>query len=595
MLSSIPPLRLQPQLLKPPPPAFPPIHPAQLNPQPIAELLAGAYGIDADQKIIIIDPPLEVPPPLEAPEDAYPPLEAAPVASLPPPTTREGGWTPEEWEIYDKRGRQMQREKKDEAWKKKQGAARQRDNREAAGKKDKAKGKGYTRGCGYSEKNYCTKGPGAGWDKASGKWVKKDSDPVPPYPAEGEHDQWEDYRGYWSGEKWVNAASLQLMSDASWPASDTARGSADLPDAAPDAARAPEAWARPNYRRHHLGQQGQGRSLLPEPCESPGSSSTHESMPALEPLASAAYNQTMPALPPLAPLPAAVLPALPGPGMNVPRARPKSKPLTDAQQWELTEAMSGTDGPGELAGDDEEMYKDVTGDTTGDDPGEGDEFMEEMHFVETPPQDDEEPPSPSVSQGSCGEWNIEETERGYGAMVPAPEPANRYVQVPITGFDENRGPDIAQRRQDIKGNWRYKPGQPQRAIQRAAIAAAAGLPGARAFSFGCSCGIEHEVSFSIIMVAILMLALAVFVLFKLAECVRESPLTRKFMHQVPVHMQEKLGARVFICSDHPRSNHSYHVYESCHGLKNSKGGMVKAAEVCKICGKTFEESDKHSQ
>ena len=106
---------------------------------------------------------------------------------------------------------------------------------------------------------------------------------------------------------------------------------------------------------------------------------------------------------------------------------------------------------------------------------------------------------------------------------------------------------------------------------------------------------EHEVSFSMVMVAISMLALAMFVLFKLAECVRESPLTRKFMHQVPVHMQEKLAARVFICSDHPRSNHSYHVYESCHGLKNSKGGMVKAAEVCKICAKTFEKSDKHSQ
>ena len=62
--------------------------------------------------------------------------------------------------------------------------------------------------------------------------------------------------------------------------------------------------------------------------------------------------------------------------------------------------MSGTDGPGEPAGDDEEMYEDVTGDTTGDGPGErwatdehgeGDDFMEEMHFVETPPQDDETP------------------------------------------------------------------------------------------------------------------------------------------------------------------------------------------------------------
>ena len=124
MLTSAPPLRLQPQLPKPPPPAFPPIHPAQPNPQPIAELLAGAYGIDADQRIIIIDPPLEVPPPLEAPEDAHPPLEAAPIASLPPPTTREGGWTPEEWEIYDKRGRQMEREKKDKAWREKKEAAR---------------------------------------------------------------------------------------------------------------------------------------------------------------------------------------------------------------------------------------------------------------------------------------------------------------------------------------------------------------------------------------------------------------------------------------------------------------------------------------
>ena len=128
-----------------------------------------------------------------------------------------------------------------------------------------------------------------------------------------------------------------------------------------------------------------------------------------------------------------------------------------------------------------------------------------------------------------------------------------------------------------------------------ATAAATGLPGARAFSFGCTCGMEHEVSFPMVMVAITVLALVLLFLFKLATWVRESPLTRKLIHQVPVHMQEKLAARVFICSDHPRSNHSYHVYESCHGLKNSKGGIVKEAEVCKICAKTFEKSDKHSQ
>ena len=36
----------------------------------------------------------------------------------------------------------------------------------------------------------------------------------------------------------------------------------------------------------------------------------------------------------------------------------------------------------------------------------------------------------------------------------------------------------------------------------------------------------------------------------------------------------------------PRSNHSYHVYESCHGLANSRG-MVKSAEICKVCAKSF--------
>ena len=104
---------------------------------------------------------------------------------------------------------------------------------------------------------------------------------------------------------------------------------------------------------------------------------------------------------------------------------------------------------------------------------------------------------------------------------------------------------------------------------------------------------EYEVSFSMVMVAFLMFALLMFVLFKLAEYVREYP--RKYMPETPIQMQEKLAARVFICSDHPRSSHSYHVYESCHGLKNSKGGMVKAAEVCKICAKIFEKSDKHSK
>ena len=39
----------------------------------------------------------------------------------------------------------MKREKKDKAWREKKEAARERDNREAAGKKGKAKRKGYTR------------------------------------------------------------------------------------------------------------------------------------------------------------------------------------------------------------------------------------------------------------------------------------------------------------------------------------------------------------------------------------------------------------------------------------------------------------------
>ena len=113
----------------------------------------------------------------------------------------------------------------------------------------------------------------------------------------------------------------------------------------------------------------------------------------------------MPALPPLTPLPDIVLPALPGPEVRVLRARPKVKPLTDAQQWELTEVMSGTDDPGEPAGEDEEMFEDVTGDTTGDDPcdrwaidelGEGDDVMEGMRPTTSSqgqnPQDDEELP-----------------------------------------------------------------------------------------------------------------------------------------------------------------------------------------------------------
>ena len=105
-----------------------------------------------------------------------------------------------------------------------------------------------------------------------------------------------------------------------------------------------------------------------------------------------------------------------------------------------------------------------------------------------------------------------------------------------------------------------------------ATAAATGLPGVRAFSFGCTCGMEQEVSFAMVIVAITVLAL-----------VLESPLTSKLIHQVP---EDKLAARILICSDRPRSNHSYHVYENCHGLANSKG-MVKNAEICKVCAKSF--------
>ena len=168
-------------------------------------------------------------------------------------------------------------------------------------------------------------------------------------------------------------------------------------------------------------------------------------------------------------------------------------------------------------------------------------------------------------------------------MVPAPKAGHRYVQLPIGGFNPNTGTDVSQRRRDGKGNWRYKPGQPQRATQRAIVATAAGLPGARAFSFGCSCGMEYEVPFSMVMVAFLMFALLMFVLFKLAQHVRESP--RKYVPEKPIQTQEKLVQKVYICSDHPRSTHSYHVYESCHGLKNSKGGHGKSSgslqDLCK--------------
>ena len=313
------------------------------------------------------------------------------------------------------------------------------------------------------------------------------------------------------------------------------------------------------------------------------------------PSAAAAYNPTMPALIPLAALPPAALPALPGPGMRVLKAKPKAKALTTAELWALTESTSGTDAPGEPAGDDEEMYEDATGDTTGDGPADdwvtdehadGDEFMEELHFVEEPPPGQPRPASPSLSQGSAS-WNIEDETQP--TMVPAPKPGYHNVQVPIStdaiSCDEHHGTGITQRRRYGKGNLRYKPGQPQRAIMRA-TAAATGLPGARAFSFGCTCGMEHDVSFSMVIVAITVIFLVLLFLFKLTTWVRESPLTRKLIHQVP---EENLAARIFICSDHPRSNHSYLVYESCHGLANSKG-MAKSAEICKVCAKSFAES-----
>ena len=102
---------------------------------------------------------------------------------------------------------------------------------------------------------------------------------------------------------------------------------------------------------------------------------------------------------------------------------------------------------------------------------------------------------------------------------------------------------------------------------------------------------QQEVSFAMVIVAIAVLALALFFLFKWATWVRESPLTRKLIRQVP---EERLAARIYICSDRPRSNHSYHVYETCHGLANSKG-MVKSAEICKVCVKSFAKSGKHFQ
>ena len=94
--------------------------------------------------------------------------------------------------------------------------------------------------------------------------------------------------------------------------------------------------------------------------------------------------------------------------MRVLKAKPKAKALTTAELWALTESISGTDAPGEPAGDDEEMYEDATGDTTGDGPVDhwvtdehayGDEFMEELHFVEEPPPGQPSPASPSVSHG----------------------------------------------------------------------------------------------------------------------------------------------------------------------------------------------------
>ena len=102
------------------------------------------------------------------------------------------------------------------------------------------------------------------------------------------------------------------------------------------------------------------------------------------------------------------------------------------------------------------------------------------------------PASPSISQGSAGPDDIAPTD-ATPTLVPAPKPGFRHVQVPITApgivFDEDHGTDITQKRRDGKGNWRYKAGQPQRALMRATAAASA-LPGSRAFSFGCTCGME---------------------------------------------------------------------------------------------------------
>ena len=193
----LPPLLLQPVPPLQPPPPFPPL-PVQLTPQQVAELPA----IDADG-VIIID------------RNAIPPaLQAAPIAACPP---TDDEWTAEQWETYDRKGREYT------TW---------REN------KDKARGGGWKKGRGYSQKKYDTKGPGDYWK--DGKWLEE------------EEDKWADWRSGWAGEKWASPATLSLMSDATFPVSASARGSADPPGAGPDAVRyhtgpTPESWETPRF------------------------------------------------------------------------------------------------------------------------------------------------------------------------------------------------------------------------------------------------------------------------------------------------------------------------------------------------------------
>ena len=108
-VAPLPVLVLQPIPPLQPPPTFPPI---PLTPQQVAELPA----IDADGVMIIDAPPAAV--------ARWPPADPSP--------DEWEGWTKEQWETYDRKGREYA------IWKE---------------KKEKAGGGAWKKGCVYSKKN----------------------------------------------------------------------------------------------------------------------------------------------------------------------------------------------------------------------------------------------------------------------------------------------------------------------------------------------------------------------------------------------------------------------------------------------------------